>query len=298
MELSRHAFTAMGCPCEVRLFCDDTKLAEEAAARCVAEARRFEAKYSRYLPGSITTQINSSAGRSPVTIDPETASILDYSGVCFEQSHGLFDITSGVLRTIWHPTMQTLPTNEALDQCLSLVGWNKIQRSADSIFLPSAGMEVDFGGVVKEYAADALAEIAKSLGIRSGLINLGGDIRIIGPQPCGSAWSIGITHPTEKDSAFAVIEVEEGAITTSGSYERYFEIGENKYSHLINPITGWPVSGLLSVSIFAPLAIVAGSIASIALLNTKEAGLEFLNECHLPYLAIDQNMDSYGNLAK
>ncbi|MBT5686752.1 MAG: FAD:protein FMN transferase [Gammaproteobacteria bacterium] len=128
------------------------------------------------------------------------------------------------------------------------------------------------------------------------MINLGGDICIIGSQPDGTPWSIGVTHPTESNCAIAVIELSEGAVTTSGGYERYFDIDGVRYSHLINPETGWPVEGLLSASVAAPTSIVAGSLTSIALLKTPEDGIRFLEECATPYFAVDQQLGCHGNL--
>ena len=158
------------------------------------------------------------------------------------------------------------------------------------------GMELDLGGVVKEYAADAAAIVARRAGIRHGLVNLGGDICVVGPQPGGDPWRIGIVHPMFTDSALATVSLIDGALTTSGSYERYVEIEGTRYSHLIDPRTGLPVKGLLSVSVAAPQAIVAGSVTSIALLQPPEEGLNWLERCNSPFLAIDSRLNSYGHL--
>ena len=298
METYQFNFQAMGCPCELRLAAADRSLANEVAVICTSESQRFESKYSRYLTDSVTSQVNNASGLHPVTIDPEVAAILDYSGVCYVQSEGLFDITSGVLRQLWNKNMRRLPTDSELEFYLDKVGWKKVEISAKEVFLPIKGMQLDFGGVVKEYVADVLAAKARSMGIEHGLINLGGDICIIGPQPDGTPWSIGITHPTEGNSAIAIIELSEGAVTTSGGYERYFDIDGLRYSHLINPETGWPVEGLLSASVAAPTSIVAGSLTSIALLKTPEDGLRFLEECATPYFAVDQQLGCHGNLGE
>jgi thiamine biosynthesis lipoprotein len=197
VETYQFNFQAMGCPCELRLAAADRSLANEVAVICTSESQRFESKYSRYLTDSVTSQVNNASGLHPVTIDPEVAAILDYSGVCYVQSEGLFDITSGVLRQLWNKNMRRLPTDSELEFYLDKVGWKKVEISANEVFLPIKGMQLDFGGVVKEYVADVLAAKARSMGIEHGLINLGGDICIIGPQPDGTPWSIGITHPTE-----------------------------------------------------------------------------------------------------
>ena len=285
----------MGCPCELRFHADTKQIFARAAASCVAEIRRFERKFSRYRPDSVTSAINRAAGVAPVGIDAETAAILQYASVCHEQSGGVFDITSGVLRRIWNRERTALPTQSEMDACLALVGWDKVLCSEEQVYLPIPGMELDFGGVVKEYAADAAAIVARQ-GIRHGLVNLGGDICVVGSQPGGDPWRIGIAHPVNADSALATVSLTGGALTTSGSYERYVEIEDRRYSHLIDPNTGWPVEGLLSASVAAQQAIVAGSVASIALLQPPDDGLNWLERCDLPFLAIDSRMNCYGHL--
>ena len=295
MVLNRYQFSAMGCPCELRFFTSSARQFFRAVKRCVAEIRRFEGKYSRHRPDSLATAINRSAGRKPVRIDRETAALLRYAAVCYEQSDGSFDITSGVFRHVWHRGRTTLPTQPELDACIAKVGWDKVRYSEQEIFLPIPGMELDFGGVVKEYAADAAASVARKAGIRHGLINLGGDIRVVGPQPDNTPWSIGIVHPLHTDRAIASLSLPEGAMATSGGYERYLEIDGRRYSHLVDPRTGWPVHGLLSVSVIAGLAIVAGSIASAALLLPTPAALGWLERSEAPYLAIDRELSFHGH---
>ena len=133
---SQALFTAMGCPCEVRLFATDNDLSQQVLRQCHGEALRFQNKYSRYRDDSIVSKINHSAGQSPVTIDPETSAIMQYSSVCYVQSNGLFDITSGVLRQIWNMDTQTLPRQSEIDNCLETIGWDKVELETDIIFLP------------------------------------------------------------------------------------------------------------------------------------------------------------------
>lgn len=286
----------MGCPCELRFHAGTKRAFARAARKCVAEVRRFERKYSRYRPDSVTSKINRAAGVAPVRIDAETAAILKYATVCHEQSGGLFDMTSGVFRRVWHRKRTVLPTQSELDDCLALVGWEKVEHFENHTYLPIDGMELDFGGVVKEYAADAAAITARQAGICHGLINLGGDICIVGPQPGGDPWRVCIVHPVNIDSAIATVSLTDGALTTSGNYERYVEIEGARYSHLIDPRTGWPVQGLLSVSVAAAQAIVAGSISSIALLHAASEGLDWLERCGSTFLAVDAQMNCYGYL--
>jgi thiamine biosynthesis lipoprotein len=297
MQLYTTSFHAMGCPCELRLYAVSAAVAQHATAACISEASRFEQKYSRYLDSSVTSAINRSAGVSATPIDPETAGLLQYAGVCYEQSEGLFDITSGVLRQVWNKDRQALPGQAELGEITRLVGWDKIRLTASEVFLPERGMEIDFGGVVKEYAADAIALRLKSSGISSALVSLGGDIVTFGAQQSGAAWPIGIVHPTQKASAIATIYLKDMALATSGGYERYFELQGRRFSHLINPHTGWPVDSLLSVSVSAEQAIVAGSISSIALLYDRQEAIAWLDNSGCVYLAVDQDLSCYGSLA-
>ena len=287
----------MGCPCELRFDADSKEAFSGAIEPCLREIRRFEAKYSRYLPESVASAINRAAGVRSVPIDEETASILKYAAVCHEQSDGRFDITSGAWRHVWHPERTTLPSQRELDACAAKVGWEKVQLSERAVFLPLSGMELDLGGVVKEYAADAAAMVAGRAGIRHGLVNLGGDIRIVGPQADGRPWPIGIVHPRRPDAAIATLSLAEGAVTTSGGYERFVEIEGRRYSHLIDPRSGWPVDGLLSVSVVASQAVVAGSVATVALLQPPADGLDWLERCGAPYLAVDAELRCHGHFA-
>ena len=298
MELFIFPFKSMGCPCELRIYAGQKHQAQLAAKACMDEAARFEQKYSRYLDSSAATEINRSAGIKPVEIDAETYAILKYAGVCYEQSNGLFDISSGVLRHVWHAQRGELPSEDEILRHLNLVGWEKVELSDQNIFLPISGMELDFGGIVKEYAADAIAALARTMSIRHGLVNLGGDISIIGPQMNNRPWPIGIVHPTIADTAISVIHLANGALATSGGYERYVEIAGKRYSHLINPQTGWPVESLLSVSVVAEQAVVAGSVSSIALLQGEQLGLNWLSTIGLKYLAIDADLHCNGAVGR
>jgi len=149
-------------------------------------------------------------------------------------------------------------------------------------------MQIDFGGIGKEYAADRAAGVLLEAGAAHGLVNLGGDVRVLGPAPDGTPWRIAIQHPRgAPGTPVARMDVEAGALATSGDYERYFEVGGRRYSHLLDPLTGWPVDTWQSVSVVAPLAVAAGACASIAMLLPVGDALGFLDAQGLRYLAID-----------
>ena len=188
-------------------------------------------------------------------IDAETAALLRYADECFALSDGRFDLTSGVLRRVWNfrAAAPRLPARAALDAARALIGWQDVEWDDRAIRLPRAGMEIDFGGIGKEYAADRVATICREHGIASGLVNLGGDVRAIGAQPDGAPWRVGIRHPRDPGRAIAVLDVVDAAVATSGDYERFVEIDGVRYCHLLDPRTGMPVAHWQSVSVVAPL---------------------------------------------
>ncbi len=281
----RLEFLVMGGPAEITAYCADEAAWQRTRTALVAEARRIEAKYSRYRDDSVTTRINRAAGGDPVPVDAETAALLAYADACYKTSGGLFDITSGVLRRAWDFKRPRLPDQQEIDALLLQVGWDMVEWSNSACRLARAGMELDFGGIGKEYAADRLAGIAAAHGLAHALVNLAGDIRAVGPRPDGTPWRIGIPHPRRAAEVCAELTLEQGAIATSGDYERYIEVDGRRYCHLLNPRTGWPVEGLASVSVLAPLCTVAGSLSTIGMLM-GEAGIAFLREQALPALVI------------
>jgi FAD:protein FMN transferase len=169
-----------------------------------------------------------------------------------------------------------------------LIGWERVEWNDHSIRLPRSGMELDFGGIGKEYAADRAASICSDHGIRHGLVNLGGDVRVIGAQPDGAPWRIGIRHPRSADAVLATVEVSDGAVATSGDYERYFEANGRRYCHVLDARTGVPVDHWQSVSVMAPLAILAGTYATIAMLLAHDAE-SFLIRQGVRYVMVDQS---------
>ena len=275
----------MGSPCELKLS-GDSALCRRVAADCQREAERFETRYSRFTTDSITAQINAGAGGAVVPIDAECRAILEYAGVCWSLSDGLFDITSGVLRRVWTKDRLQLPAPDELRPILALIDWQKVELSEAGVRLGMPGMEIDLGGVVKEYAADALAQRIGLAGIDSGVVNLGGDIFCVGSNPEGLPWRIGIKNP-DGPGAIAQVGIANAGLATSGGYERYFDIGGKRVSHLLNPATGMPVESLASVSVIADQSVVAGSIATIALLKGQADGLDWLRALACDFLAID-----------
>ncbi|WP_088278399.1 FAD:protein FMN transferase [Ideonella sp. A 288] len=287
MHVFRHAFAAMASPCEVVLAADGPVQARALAQQAEAEVRRIECAYSRYRPDSIVSRLNAAAGGAPVECDDETLALLDYADTLHAASDGLFDITSGVLRRAWNFRQPRVPDSAELDALCRLVGWARVERNGRLVRLPQAGMEIDFGGIGKEYAADRAGALLAGQGVRHGYVNLAGDMHVIGPKPDGAAWMIGIQHPREPGELVATLPVQRGGLATSGDYERYFELDSRRYCHILDPRSGLPVTHWRSISVLAPLAVVAGNCATIGML-LQERALDFLDASGTQYLAIDQ----------
>jgi thiamine biosynthesis lipoprotein len=296
VRLQRTAFHAMGSPCELQLYGDDEVQAVADAA--VAEVRRLEQKYSRYTDDSVTTRINRAAGKPEWTlVDAETAGLLDYAETAWHHSGGLFDLTSGVLRRAWDFSSGRVPGRDEIRPLLKQVGWGAVEWSRPRIRLSRVGMEIDFGGCVKEYTVDRVAELCRQRGLRHGLVNLGGDMGVVGPHPDGSPWRVGIAHPREPQAAIAWVALERGAIASSGDYERFMLVDGKRYCHILNPKTGSPARGLAAASVLAPQCLIAGTASTVALIEGRERGPEWLRELGLPHIWVDEELRLGGTLA-
>jgi len=287
----------MGGPCRLRLDCDDDALVAAGIAAAEAEIARLEQKYSRYLPDSLTSRINRAAGRpAPVPIDSETAGLLGFADTLWQQSDGLFDLTAGILRRAWDFRSGQLPEQAAIDALLPLIGWDRVQWDHGEIRLPDPGMEIDFGGCVKEYACDSVAAALGGLGIERALVDLAGDMAVVGAGSLAQPWPVGIRHPRAGARAVARISLGAGGLASSGDYERGLEIDGRRYGHILNPRTGWPVQGLVAVSVAAPQCLVAGGSATIAMLKPQSAALAWLGELGLPWFAVDAQLNCHGGI--
>lgn len=285
---TEHRFVAMGGSCSLRIDSEDGADAEKAAIAAEAEVRRLERKFSRFLPDSLVTAINNAAGLGRfIPIDSETEGLLNFADTLWQQSGGLFDPTSGVLRQAWDFRSDKLPRQESLDRLLPLVGWERVQRGPGSVYLPHTGMELDLGGYVKEYAADAAASVLRSHGMTNALVDLAGDMQAVGSQGNGEAWRIGIRSPGNGDQAVGGLNLTEAGLASSGNYERCINLNGKRYGHILNPHTGWPVEGLAAVSVSASQCLVAGGIATIAMLLPANKALSWITDLGVPFLAVD-----------
>ncbi len=283
LTLFQFGFQAMGSPCQLQFYADSPKRANQVGQYVSGLVERLERKYSRYRSDSVLSQINQSAGGSQgFKIDSETAVLLQYAEQCFVESEGLFDVTAGVLGQIWDFKTSKAPDMSQIEALLPLIGWHKVDWDENTIRLPLCGMALDLGGIVKEYAADAAAQQCLALGIQAGIVEFGGDVRVFGPQPDGQGWPIAIRDPCHPDQVITHLNIQQGALASSGDYERFLEMDGIRYSHILNPKTGWPVTGMRAVSVVAEHCIVAGSLATIAMLKGLD-GSSWLEQQQLPF---------------
>lgn len=296
MQRYETTFHAMGTRCSAQLYAHSQQQAEQASHQLVAEVARLEAKYSRYRSDSLLASINGVAlAGGSIEVDAETALLLDYANTCHAQSEGLFDISSGILRKAWDFRSGKLPEPAQVEALLALTGWHKLQWQSPRLQFPLAGMELDFGGIVKEYAADRCASLCFERDIQHGLINLGGDIRVLGPHADGSAWQIGISDPADPARSLRQLSLRSGALASSGDYERCITLNGVRYGHILNPKTGWPIKHMAAVSVVADLCVVAGSASTIAMLMDAR-GPEWLEALGLQHLWMDVQGRSGGSL--
>jgi thiamine biosynthesis lipoprotein len=275
-------FSAMASPCEILLRCESIAETERLAEIAIAETFRIERKFSRYRNDNIVSQINTSAGRS-TPIDDETARLLKYAAQCHALSEGQFDITSGVLRKAWNFSGEEFTPDEPLiDSLLELVGWDKTTLT-ETDFQLRPGMEIDLGGIGKEYAVDRVARLLFEKRQCPLMVNFGGDIRAISPANKSIPWRVGIEDPERDNQSIGMIELVNGAVATSGVAYRFCLVDGRRLGHILDPHTGWPVEDApRSVTVLADYCMEAGLLSTLGMLHGLEAE-SFLNDQNVRY---------------
>jgi len=296
--IHRFDFSAMGCPCALQLEAD-AEVAARAAAAAHAEVDRLDRKYSHYRNDSLVAQIGATAdsGES-IVVDNETADLLDFSATLHGQSAGRFDITSGALTRLWDLQGGRVPDAAAIERARARCGWERADWKRPHLRLGVQGMRLDLGGVVKEYAADRAAQVCRDVGIVHGIVDLGGDLTVVGAHPDGSPWLAGIKAPRDTSRAFAKIELHAGGLATSGDYERALIVDGRRYSHIVDPVSGYPVESFASVSVVADSCLVAGAASTLGMLLGLREGHDWLVGLGLPFLCIDANGNASGALVE
>ena len=269
-------FQAMGSPCELLSEATSAIEAEDLTRIVAAEAWRIEEKFSRYLDGNIIDQINTAEG-SPIEVDAETSHLIEFAETLFALSEGAFDITSGTLRRAWtFDGSDNLPSADEISELLYGVGWTKAEWNAPVLKLPP-GMEIDLGGIGKEYAVDKAVLELQARSDTPCLVNFGGDLAVTGPPGSRPAWTVGI-ETLVPGGAEKTIELRHGALATSGDARRFLIKDGIRYSHVLDPRTGWPVQGAASsITVAADRCTQAGMLATLAMLKGESAE-DFLDD--------------------
>jgi FAD:protein FMN transferase len=293
----RRDFASMGCPCSIQIEVQAREHAEAAFDAAIAELDRLERRYSHYRDDSLLARWCSTAGSGDaVELDGESADLLDLASLLHEQSGGAFDISAGALSRLWAGPRDALPSSVEIAEAMAAGGWQHLFWQRPWLRLEQAGMRLDLGSLVKEYAADRAAALCREQGLLHGIVELGGDLSVIGPHVDGTPWRAGVRHP-RLPAALAAIELLEGGLATSGDYERGLLIDGERYAHIVDPRTGWPVAGFASVSVLAPNCLVAGAAATLAMLLGVDAGARYLSELGLPHLTVSSNGQIGGTVA-
>ena len=272
------SFDAMASPCEILVETSDALLARHITELACREARRIEAKYSRYRDDSVISVINSSAGAA-VDIDNETYRLLSFADTCYQLSEGMFDITSGVLGKVWRfDGSDNLPLASEVQALLANIGWHKVVLTPQTVTLP-AGMQIDAGGIGKEYAVDRVAALLSERAPDvSVVVNFGGDIQVTCRRLNDKPWFIGIENPLKEEQGETLVKIYQGGLATSGDARRFLLKDGKRFSHILNPKTGYPVDNPpRSVTVAAESCTQAGLLATLAMLQGKNAET-FLSE--------------------
>ena len=272
-------FGAMGTQCKVQFHGVSAAVARDFQREVVAWVAQFEATYSRFIPDSLIGRINAAAGEHWVEIDPDTERLFAFCQELFFFTRGTFDPTALPLIKLWNWKAQphVIPSSSAISATRELVGWNKVQRRAGGVFLPRAGMSIDLGGIGKEYAVDCVMNQAIARGIPNVLVDFGQDVRVRGHALDKAFWWIGLDDASNPGQCWAGVAVTDHAVATSGDYVRCFELNGRRYSHILDPRTGYPAdSGCHAASVIAPSCTIAGLLATSAIILGAEEGLRLI----------------------
>ena len=276
LGVRRLEFKALGTNCLIKFRQPDERKALEFAAAALGWIGKFEAKFSRFRPDSHVSRINAAAGREWVNTDPEMEELLDIADGLFTRTNGILDPTMLPLLNVWNwkTVHSKLPTHAEVKAALALTGWAKVRRRNGAVFLPEAGMGLDFGGFGKEFAVDSLAKIARSYGIRDGLVDLGRDIFAMGGNGAHPFWHIGIEDGNKPGNCWGGLAVSDLAVSASGDYARFFTHDGVRYGHILDPRTGWPVAnGMRAVTVVANSCLEAGIYSTAVFVLGHREGL-------------------------
>lgn len=280
--LRKRPVTLMGSRFDITIVAKDTASAEGFIDTVIAEVTRIENLISDWRPATQISQVNQNAGIRPVKVDREVFDLTRRALRLSELTGGAFDISFAAMDRIWKfdGSMTGMPSPEAVKKSVEKVGYrNIILDSVNStIFLARSGMKIGFGALGEGYAADMCRQLMISKGVQAGIVNGSGDMNSWGRHPDGSHWKVGISNPLQRDEIFAIVPLRKSAIVTSGSYEKFVMFNGKRYTHIIDPKTGYPVTGLSSVTITGPSAEFANGLSTSIMVLGKDEGLKLLEQ--------------------
>ncbi len=284
----------MGSRFDITLVTDNEDVGYINIAEAEAEISRIEKLISSWDANSETSLINKNAGIKPVKISLELFMLIERAIKISELTDGAFDISYASLDKVWQfdGSMKEKPTDEQIRNSIAKVGYEKIILNAEetTVFLKEKGMKISFGAIGKGYAADKTKELMLSKQVEAGIINAGGDLTTWGTKATGEKWLIGIPNPLSKDKIFSWLPIVESSVATSGNYEKFVLFDDKKYTHIIDPRTGWPTSGLNSVSIFSVGAEYCDAMATAVFIMGREAGLFLIDQlAGIEAILVDEN---------
>ncbi|CAN5366061.1 FAD:protein FMN transferase [soil metagenome] len=278
----KRAVKLMGSRFDITIVAADSLAAERNIDTVITEVTRIENLISDWKADSQISQVNKNAGIGPVRVDPEVFTLTERALHFSEITNGAFDISFAAMDRIWKfdGSMTEMPSPETIRKSVEKVGYRHIvlDRAHSTIFLTRKGMKIGFGALGEGYAADRCRDMMLAKGIKAGIVNGSGDMSTWGKQPDGSDWTIGITNPLRNDTIFTVVPLRQSAVVTSGSYEKFVVFNGKRYAHIINPSTGYPATGLSSVTVFGPSAETANGFSTSLMVLGKEAGLKLIKK--------------------
>ncbi len=250
--------------------------------KAVAEISRIEKMISSWDENSETSAVNRNAGIKPVKVSKELYDLIDRAIKISKLTNGAFDISYASMDRIWKfdGSMKQMPSPETIKKSVEKVGYTNIVLNPKdtTVFLKLKGMKIGFGAIGKGYSADKAKKLLQELGVTGGIINASGDLFAWGKQADTTDWTVAITNPLNKNKVFSWFPIENGAVVTSGNYEKFVIFNEKKYTHIIDPRTGYPASGTESVTIFTKSAELADALATSVFVMGVETGLDFINQ--------------------
>ena len=272
----------LGSPFEITVVAKDSVQGNLFSDLAIAEVKRIENLISDWIPTSQISKVNHNAGISPIKVDKEVYDLVDRATKISKLTSGAFDISYASMDRIWKfdGSMKEMPTPEEIRKSVEKVGYQNIilNPKDTTIFLKNKGMKLGLGGIGQGYIADKIKVLLQEKGCNSGLVNVSGDINTWGKQPDGQSWTVGIVNPMNKNKVFATFPLDDSAVETSGSYEKYVTFNGKRYSHIIDPRTGYPASGIVSVSVFAKQTEIADALATGIFVLGVDVGLDLINQ--------------------